>query len=288
MLAPLAEIVVDCPLQIVDCDANAITKGAEFTVTVEVAVFEQPPFEPVTVYVVVLPGLTEIDAVVAPVFHKYVVAPLAVIVADCPPQILVEFAVTEGGGFIVINCVAVFVHPFAAVPVTVYVVVEVGLTEILAVDPPVFQLYVFAPEAVIVVDCPLQIAVLVAEVLTVGGAEIPIATVAVVFGQPEAVPVTVYVVGLVGLAVTTAPVVPLSPVFGAQEYVPEPLAVKVAELPEQIELLEDETATCALAETVTVEMDVLLHPEVVPVTVYEVVEAGETVIEEVLAPVFQE
>jgi hypothetical protein len=40
--------------------------------------------------------------------------------------------------------------------------------------------------------------------------------------------------------------------------------------------------------TVTVATAVLLHPEVVPVTVYDVVEPGETVIEAVAAPVDHE
>ena len=58
---------------------------------------------------------------------------------------------------------AVAVHPFISVPVTVYVVVEVGDA---VTDEPVvllnpvegLQLYVLAPLAVRVVDCPAQIA----------------------------------------------------------------------------------------------------------------------------------
>ena len=40
--------------------------------------------------------------------------------------------------------------------------------------------------------------------------------------------------------------------------------------------------------TVTVETAVLVHPPVVPVTVYDVVAAGVTLIEAVPAPVLQE
>lgn len=37
-------------------------------------------------------------------------------------------AVTVGDALTVMTCVALAVHPFAAVPVTVYVVVEAGVT----------------------------------------------------------------------------------------------------------------------------------------------------------------
>jgi hypothetical protein len=55
-----------------------------------VAVFTlvQPPVVPVTVYTVVPVGETVTFAAVAPVFHEYVVAPLAVIVAVAPEQIV--------------------------------------------------------------------------------------------------------------------------------------------------------------------------------------------------------
>lgn len=65
---------------------------------------------------------------------------------------------------VTVTC-AVAVHPFRSVPVTVYVVVEDGPAETLA---PVVLLrpvagdheYVFAPLAVSMVGCPLQMAVL--------------------------------------------------------------------------------------------------------------------------------
>jgi len=46
---------------------------------------------------------------------------------------------TVGEASTVIVALAVLVHPFTFVPVTVYVVVVPGLTEILAVLAPVFQ-----------------------------------------------------------------------------------------------------------------------------------------------------
>jgi hypothetical protein len=51
--------VTASPEQVVELDADAATVGNALTVTDTVAVFEHPgPFDPVTVYVVVDPGLT--------------------------------------------------------------------------------------------------------------------------------------------------------------------------------------------------------------------------------------
>ena len=119
---------------------------------------EHPLVVPVTVYVVVVVGETvAVAAVPAPLFHEYVVAPDAEIVVDCPEQMVdVPVAVTVGVGLTVIVTDAVFVHP-AVVPVTVYVVVDVGDTEAVAEVPaPLFQEYVVAPDAEIDVGCPAQ------------------------------------------------------------------------------------------------------------------------------------
>jgi hypothetical protein len=88
---------------------------------------------PVTVYVVVEVGfavtgepvveLSAVDGV-----HVYVVAPLAVSVAVCCPTHIAGggATVTTGRGLtFTVTCVDA-VHPFTSVPVTVYVVVEVG------------------------------------------------------------------------------------------------------------------------------------------------------------------
>ncbi len=98
---------------------------------------------PVTVYVVVLVGDTVLELPVPRLCDQlYVFAPLAVNTELAPLHIadgLAE-AVTDGNGFTVTLTVAVPVHPAVLVPVTVYVVVELGVTVMLAVLPPVFQL----------------------------------------------------------------------------------------------------------------------------------------------------
>ena len=114
--APLAVKVVKLPLQMVT-GPEVVTFGKAFTVTV-----------PVTVYTVVETGLTVIAAVAGPVFHEYVDAPLAVIVPELPLQIVALVEVTLGKAFTVTVVLAVPVHPFASVPVTVYVVVVIGVT----------------------------------------------------------------------------------------------------------------------------------------------------------------
>ena len=65
-----------------------------------------------------------------PGIQLYVLAPEPVSVTLLPAQIVVvdEVAVTVGEVFTVMVRVAVLVHPFAAVPVTVYVVLLVGET----------------------------------------------------------------------------------------------------------------------------------------------------------------
>jgi hypothetical protein len=91
--APDALNVVESPKQIAVLVAAAITVGPENTVNVTVFVLVQPPFAPVTVYVVVTVGLTTTDVPVkAPGIHVYVVAPLPVKVAELPAQTAVGFA----------------------------------------------------------------------------------------------------------------------------------------------------------------------------------------------------
>ena len=118
--------------------------GNGFTVTLTVAVPVHPAvLVPVTVYVVVALGVTVLLAPLPnPPDQLYVLAPLAVSTEVAPLHIadgLAE-AVTDGIGFTVTLTVAVPEHPSAAVPVTEYVVVELGVTVMLAVLPPVFQL----------------------------------------------------------------------------------------------------------------------------------------------------
>jgi hypothetical protein len=76
------------------------------------------------------------------------------------------------------------------------------------------QLYVFAPVAVSVAEAPIQM--LGEFTVSVGNGK-TVTTAVAVFKQPlAAVPVTVYVVVVVGFAVTLAPDVALSPVLGDQ------------------------------------------------------------------------
>ena len=144
-----------------------------------------------------------------PGFHEYVLAPVPVIEVELPLQIIAFVTVvpTGGNGFTVTSRVAVFVQPVAVkVPVTVYVVVEVGDT---VIEPPLnepgIHVYVFAPVPVIVTDEPIQIAV-EDVVVPVGGKGFTVIVLVAVVIQPVAlVPVTVYVVVAVGATFTEAP-----------------------------------------------------------------------------------
>jgi hypothetical protein len=137
---PAAVNVVLTPLQITDVPVM-LAVGNGLTVTVLVAVEVQPlALVTVTVYVASAVGLTGIVAVVAPVLHKYVPPPVAVKVVEPPLQITdVPVMLAVGNGLTVTALVAVAVHPFALVTVTVYVALAVGLTLIDAVVSPVLH-----------------------------------------------------------------------------------------------------------------------------------------------------
>ena len=64
-------------------------------------------------------GVTDIVDVVAPIFHEYVDAPLAVNTAEPPTQTLALIATTVGNAFTVTEPTAVLVQPVVDVPVTV-------------------------------------------------------------------------------------------------------------------------------------------------------------------------
>ena len=162
MLAPLAVNSELAPLHIADGLADADTVGNGFTVTVTVAVPVHPAvLVPVTVYVVVALSVTVLLAPVPnPPDQLYVLAPLAVNSELAPEHIAAGLADadTVGNGFTVTVTVAVPVHPAVLVPVTVYVVVALGVTVLLAPVPnPPDQLYVLAPLAVKTVLCPEHI-----------------------------------------------------------------------------------------------------------------------------------
>ena len=106
------------------------------------------------------PGITLILAPDPPLLHEYVLAPLAESVELSPLQIDagVALEVIVGKGFTVTLTEAVPVHPALDVPVTIYVVLDMGLTEMLEPLPPELQVYVLAPDPVSVVLCPVQMA----------------------------------------------------------------------------------------------------------------------------------
>jgi hypothetical protein len=91
-----------------------------------------------------------------------VLAPLAVMVKDCPLQMLLLFTLIVGRAFTVIELIAVLLltQPREFVPVTFIVVLVVGATIAL----PLEYVYVLAPPGVIVNDFPLQMVPLDAEI----------------------------------------------------------------------------------------------------------------------------
>ena len=125
--------------------------------------------------------------------------------------------------------------------------------------------------ALIVVLLPLQMVGEVADAVTLGTAFTVTVTVATSV-QPLVVPVTEYVVVEVGEAVNEDPLPE-----GLQTYELAPLAETVVLLPLQIVGEAADAVTVGTAFTVTVTVAVFVHPLLVPVTEYVVVDAGETV-----------
>ena len=152
--------------------------------------------------------------------HTYVEAPVAARVVEAPAHIVASVpALTVGNGLTVSVAVVEPLQPFA-VPVTVYVVVAVGEA---ITDAPVValrpvegvQAYVVAPEAVSVAEEPAQIAA-GPLIVTVGfGFTVTVAFTAEL--QPDAVPVTVYVVVAEGEAIGLEHVVQERPEAGDHE-----------------------------------------------------------------------
>ena len=107
--------------------ADMATVGVVFTVTVKVvaaAVAQPAPLVPVTLYMVVALGLTTVFVVMAwlVLTNVYVPAPVGVIVAFCPEQmvLLLAVSVTVGMAFTVTPKLMVLVlgHCVALVPIT--------------------------------------------------------------------------------------------------------------------------------------------------------------------------
>lgn len=141
-----------------------VTVGVGVTVTETVALLSQPLAVPLTVNVCVDEGETDTVLVVAPpafALHVYVVAPPPVSVTDCPLQIVVAevLAVTTGKATTVTVAVLDELHE-PELPVTVYTLVEVGLTVIVDAIAPVLQVYVEAPLAFSAAEEPAHIVAL--------------------------------------------------------------------------------------------------------------------------------
>ena len=255
---------------------------------VTIIVVEQELVQPfasvtVTVYVVVEVGLTVIEAVVADVLQRNDVPPDAVSVDEPPTQNEESetLMLHTGDGLTLTVAEQELVHPLALVTVTVYVVVEVGLTVIEAVVAPVLHRNDVPPEAISVDEPPTQIEESDTLMLH-AGAGFTVTVVEHELVQPLAsVTVTVYVVVEVGLTVIEAVV---ADVLHKNDVPPD--AVSVEEPPTQIDGLDGDMLHTGAGFTVTVTEHVLVQPlALVTVTVYVVVTLGLTVIEAVVADV---
>jgi hypothetical protein len=136
-------------------------------------------------------------------------------------------------------------------------------------DPPEAVSVVLLPEQMVVF--PLIAAVMAPVTFTVATAvpvQIPLLT------------CTVYEVVVVGVTIMAEV---LAPVF--HRYVPPPVALTTALSP--IQIAAGVTEKIILGVTVTVANPVSAHPPLPTTTEYVLVFVGETVIAEVLAPVFQ-
>ncbi len=238
--------------------------------------------------VVVVGVTTTLVPVKFPGFHVYDAAPVPVSVELDPAQMLVgeDVAVTVGLVLTFKFTVAVPIHPNVFVPVTEYVDVTVGVTTIVEpVKAPGFHVYVEPPVAVKVAEVPLQISVglIVAEIVGLG-LTVKV-TVCVLVHPRVVVPITEYVVVVVGVTITLVPV--KAP--GFHVYVDAPLAVKVELPPEQIIVGEADATMVGVEVTFIVIVFVDEQPAAFePITVYVVFAVGvTTVVVPVNAPGFQ-
>jgi hypothetical protein len=154
-------------------------------------------------------------------------------------------------------------------------VVTVGDTDNGLEVLPVDHEYNVAPAAVSEALWPLHI---VGEFTVTVGSAFTVTVAIAVPVQPEVFPVTVYEVVVPGETLIGFVVAPVDHVYAVA-----PLAIRVAEEPLQI--TGEFTVTAGPGFTVTVETAVEEQPLLVPVTVYVVVEDGETLMGFVVAPV---
>ena len=131
------------------------------------------------------------------------------------------------------------------------------------------QLYVVPPVALIVVLPPSQMVGIDAEA-PIGGASFTVTVTVATSVHPLVVPVTVYVVVDDGDAEKEGPLPE-----GLHEYDEAPLAETVVLLPLQMVGTEADADTSGTAFTVTVTVATSVHPLLVPVTVYVVVDDGD-------------
>ena len=96
------------------------------------------------------------DGLIAPLLQRKLSAPEAVNVAVSPAQIFALFTETVGVGRRVTSVLTAAAEQPFVVPVTVYVVFELGETSILEVVAPLLQRKLSAPKAVKVTVSPAQ------------------------------------------------------------------------------------------------------------------------------------
>ena len=131
-----------------------LTTGKLYTVTACVAPVDPThpaALVPLNEYVILDVGATAILPKLLLVLQVYVVAPFAVSVMVCPVhKALVPVILTTGKVFTVTanDAAAALKQPAVLRPINVYVVLDVGATDILLKLLLVLQVYVLAPDAV--------------------------------------------------------------------------------------------------------------------------------------------
>src|SRR5688572_450750 len=204
------------------------------------------------------------EDVVAPVLQRKDTPPAAVNVAEPPGQITkVGHVIAHGGAGLTVTVVEqVLVQPLAVVTVTVYVVVEAGLTVIEAVVAPVLHRNDAPPDTERVTEPPTQIDGLDG-VIVHGACWLTVTVVEHELVHPFAsVTVTVYVVAVVGFTVMAAVV---APVLQRKDTPPD--AVSVVEPPTQMDGLEGVMTQVGGGFTITVTEQDDVHPLSASVTV---------------------
>ena len=141
MAAPEAARIRLSPKQMVSPPVT-VTIGNENTVNAKLSLRMQV-LESLTMteYVVLVPGLTEMDCVVSLVDQNQILPPFTVILAVAPKQ-MEDGPVKEitGNGFTTTSMESVLEQVFASVTVTLYVVVPAGVTVVEAVDAELLQI----------------------------------------------------------------------------------------------------------------------------------------------------